>query len=516
MTSGDVHTPATYGAMLANALDRFPDRIALVDGPLQLSYRALADRLSQMAQALGQIGLTAGDGLAQLSSNCVDAVVVQLTCYLLGIRYVPLHPLGSADDHAYILQDSDAKAFVYEPDGFEAHAGKILAAGHRPAHVLPHDRLHDTAERQRPGLLAASTDPEGVVALLYTGGTTGRSKGVTLTSRAMMMNVFLSLTEWEWPSTITFLCATPITHASGCMLVPILLRGGTVVLQAGFKAPEFLAAIERHRVTATFLVPTMIYMLLEEQRKANADLSSLETVIYGGAPISPARLAEAVQAFGPIFQQIYSQSEAPNCATMLRRHEHDPAHPERLVSCGRPMAGITVQILDEDGRIVAPGTVGEICFRGPSIMTGYWRKPQETAEAFKGGWLHTGDLAYRDADGFIYIVDRRKDMIVTGGFNVYPREVEDVLTGHPAIAQAAVIGVPDGKWGEAVKAVVVTRDGAAVSEGELMALVREKKGPVAAPKSVDFVARIPLTSLGKPDKKAVRALYWSNEGRQVS
>src|SRR6185312_11263493 len=198
------------------------DRIALVDGPLQLSYRAFADRLSQMAQALGQIGLTAGDGLAQLSSNCVDAVVVQLTCYLLGIRYVPLHPLGSADDHAYILQDSDVKAFVYEPDGFEAHAGKILAAGHRPAHVLPHDRLHDTAERQRPGPLAASTDPEGVVALLYTGGTTGRSKGVTLTSRAMMMNVFLSLTEWEWPSTITFLCATPVTHASGCMLVPIL------------------------------------------------------------------------------------------------------------------------------------------------------------------------------------------------------------------------------------------------------------------------------------------------------
>jgi fatty-acyl-CoA synthase len=300
------------------------------------------------------------------------------------------------------------------------------------------------------------------------------------------------------------------------MLVPILLRGGTVVLQAGFKAADFLAAIEHHRVTATFLVPTMIYMLLEEQRKANADLSSLETVIYGGAPISPARLAEAVQAFGPIFQQIYSQSEAPNCATVLRRHEHDPARPERLVSCGRPMAGVTVQTLDEDGRVVPPGTVGEICFRGPSIMTGYWRKPQETAEAFKGGWLHTGDLAHRDADGLIYIVDRRKDMIVTGGFNIYPREVEDVLTAHPAIAQAAVIGVPDGKWGEAVKAVVVTRDGAAVSEGELMALVREKKGSVAAPKSVDFVARIPLTSLGKPDKKAVRALYWSAEGRQVN
>jgi fatty-acyl-CoA synthase len=516
MSSGDVHTPTTYAEMLANALGRFPDRIALIDGPLQLSYRALADRLGRMAGALKQIGLRPGDGLAQLSNNCAEAVVLQLACYLLGIRYVPLHPLGSADDHAYILQDSEAAAFAYQPSAFESHAARILALGHRPTHVLTHDRLRCAAEGQPAAELRAEADPEGVVALLYTGGTTGRSKGVTLTSRAMMMNVFLSLTEWEWPATINFLCSTPITHASGCMLVPILLRGGKIVLQAGFKAPDFLAAVERHRITATFLVPTMIYMLLEEQRRMRADLSSLETVIYGGAPISPARLLEAVRAFGPIFQQIYSQSEAPNCATVLRRSEHDPAKPERLVSCGRPMAGIAVRILDEDGRSVPPGTVGEICFRGPSIMRGYWRKPDETAEAFRGGWLHTGDLAHRDEDGFIYIVDRRKDMIVTGGFNIYPREVEDVLTAHPAVAQAAVIGVPDGKWGEAVKAVVVARPGIEVSEAELMALVKEKKGSVAAPKSVDFVDAIPLTSLGKPDKKAVRALYWSAEGRQVN
>ena len=522
MSSRDVHTTATYADMIVTAINRFPDRTALVDGDLRLTYRELGGRLGRMARTLKRIGLNSGDGLAQLSNNSTNAVVVQLACYLLGIRYVPLHPLGSPDDHAYILEDAAVAAFVFDPVAFEVHAGKILDHSYAPLHVLSYgpsaiasDLVAAVAETE-PGELVAEARADDVVALLYTGGTTGRSKGVTLSNRAMVMNVLLTLSEWEWPTTVNFLCSTPITHATGCMLVPIFLRGGLVVLQAGFKAAEFLAAVERHRITATFLVPTMIYLLLEEQRKVGADISSLETVIYGGAPISPARLTEAVETFGKIFQQVYSQSEAPNCATVLRREEHDPSQPGRFTSCGRPMAGVTVAILDEHDRPVPTGEVGEICFSGSSIMEGYWRKPQETAEAFKGGWLHTGDLAHRDADGFIYIVDRRKDMIVTGGFNVYPREVEDVLTAHPAIAQAAVIGVPDGKWGEAVKAVVVARRGATVGERELIALVREKKGSVAAPKSIDFVDQLPVTSLGKPDKKAVRATYWSASGRQVN
>lgn len=522
MTSSDVHTSSGYADFLVSALCRFPDRTALIDGSTSLSYRELSAQISRMAQALKKLGLKRGDGLAQLSQNCTAAAVIQLACYLLGLRYVPLHPLGSADDHAYILQDAEVAAFVFEPAGFEKHAARIVELGPRPRLVLAHGRcpfavdLSSETAAQSPCELEAEADADDIVALLYTGGTTGRSKGVTLSGRAMVMNVFLTLTEWEWPATVNFLCSTPITHATGCMLVPIFLRGGTVVVQAGFKAADFLAAIERHRITATFLVPTMVYLLLEEQKKRPRDVSSLETVLYGGAPISPARLHEAVASFGPIFQQIYSQSEAPNCATVLRKSEHDAAIPERFLSCGRPIAGITVAILDEEGRAVPTGTVGEICFRGPSIMNGYWRKPQETADAFRGGWLHTGDLARRDDEGFIYIVDRHKDMIVTGGFNVYPREVEDVLTAHPAVTQAAVIGVPDGKWGEAVKAVVVRRDTAAVDAQELIALVKEKKGAVAAPKSVDFADELPLTALGKPDKKAIRARYWAAQDRQVN
>ncbi|HKU95872.1 MAG TPA: AMP-binding protein [Vineibacter sp.] len=522
MVSQAVHFPTTYADMMVSGLDRFPDRVALIDGAERVTYRDLKARVSQTGQALQRLGLRRGDGLAQLSNNRIAAVVTQLAAYLLGLRYTPLHPLGSPDDHAYILQDSGTTAFVYDPATFEAHVQKLLAQGGRPTHVLAHGPgtaaidLAAEARRHPQAELIVQAQPDDVVALLYTGGTSGRSKGVTLSNRAMIMNVFLTLTEWEWPTSIRFLCSTPITHATGCMLVPIFLRGGTVVLQSGFHAGDFLSAIEAHRITATFLVPTMIYGLIEEQERQRRDVSSLETVIYGGAPISPARLAEAIATFGPIFQQIYSQSEAPNCATVLRKSEHDTAKPGRLASCGRPIAGITVAILDDQGQPVPRGEVGEICFRGPSLMEGYWQKAQETADAFSGGWLHTGDLAHQDDEGFFHIVDRRKDMIVTGGFNIYPREIEDVLTAHPAVAAAAVIGVPDGKWGEAVKAVVVKRQDAGVSDRDLIAFVKEKKGSVAAPKSVDFVPQLPTTSLGKPDKKAIRARYWRDQQRQVN
>jgi len=203
--------------------------------------------------------------------------------------------------------------------------------------------------------------------------------------------------------------------------------------------------------------------------------------------------------------------------TVLRRQDHDPErHPERLASCGTPVAGLQVKLLGEDGRAVAQGEVGEICCRGPLVMTGYWNKPQETEQALRHAWLHTGDMARADAVGFLYIVDRSKDMIITGGFNVFPREVEDVLTRHPSVAAAAVIGVPDPKWGEAVKAVVVVKPGAAVSAEALIALVRDAKGTVHAPKSVDFADALPVTGLGKPDKKALRAKYWGGATRAVN
>lgn len=277
-----------------------------------------------------------------------------------------------------------------------------------------------------------------------------------------------------------------------------------------FEPGEVLRAIEEHKITATMLVPSMLYALLDHPDLATRDVSSLETVYYGASAIDPTRLTQAIERFGPIFAQYFGQSEAPMAISYLGKREHDSA---RLTSCGRPSAALRVALLDTDDKVVAPGEVGEICVSGPLVAAGYLNKPEATAETFRDGWLRTGDLARQDADGFLHIVGRSKDMVVTGGFNVFPREVEDVVAEHPLVSHVAVVGVPDPRWGEAVTAVVVL-DPAAPSDStavetmiaEIQETVRQRKGSVQVPKHVLVIDELPLTGLGKPDKKAVRAL----------
>ena len=258
----------------------------------------------------------------------------------------------------------------------------------------------------------------------------------------------------------------------------------------------------------------MIYALLDHPRFDEFDLSSLETVFYGASAMSPARLKEAIERIGPVFMQFYGQAEAPMSVTVLRKREHDINDPKRLASCGRPTPWLHVELLDENNQPVPDGEPGEICVRGPLIMNGYRNLPELTEQAFAGGWLHSGDVAVRDPGGFLRIIDRTKDMIVTGGFNVYPREIEDIIAEHPAVSQVAVIGVPHEKWGEAVKAVVVLRPGEAADVDQLIAMVTDRKGAFQAPKSVDFVDSIPQTPVGKPDKKALREIYKNQESLQ--
>jgi fatty-acyl-CoA synthase len=298
-------------------------------------------------------------------------------------------------------------------------------------------------------------------------------------------------------------------------VVPCWIHGGTVVLQSGFEPERFLTAIEEHHITTTFAVPSMVYTLLDDPAVGRHDTSSLTNVVYGAAPMSPARLAEAYERFGPVFVQLYGQAEAPACVTALRKEDHDPARPELLASCGQVLPGVTVELHDDDDHEVPLGEVGEICVRSPLVAEGYWKRPELTAETFRNDWLHTGDLARADEAGFLSIVDRKKDMIITGGMNVFPTEIEQVLTAHDAVARAAVLGAPDDRWGESVLALVVLRPGQTVSPEELQALVRERKGPVFTPKVVEFVDSIPLTPIGKPDKKALRARYWAGQSRQV-
>jgi fatty-acyl-CoA synthase len=518
--SDDLYRSCSLADLVVRAIHRFPDRTALVDRDGELTYREMGIKISQVAQALSALGLKRGDGIAQLAPNRSEVFLLTAAAYMLGLRVTSLHPLGAIDDHATILQDAEITALVVDAKIFGVTGRALETRVPSLRHVLSHGpsgpgtNIWAEASRYSPAPLAPMVTADDIAHLTYTGGTTGRPKGVVYRHGSLVINALIKLGEWDWPAVTRFLAVTPISHATGYMIIPVLLRGGTFVLEAAFSPQAFLLSVERHRITATFLVPTMIYGLLDHPETRQADRSSLELIIYGGAPTAPGRLREALGVFGPILMQHYGLVDA-GPVTVLRKDEHDPTRPERLAACGTPYTGVQVALLGESGHEVSTREVGEICVRGPTVMDGYWRREGETAEAFRGGWLHTGDMAYRDEDGYLYIVDRRKEMIVSGGFNVFPREVEDVLASHPGVAMAAVIGVPDAKWGEAVKAIVVRKPGQDVSAEALIQLVRDRKGPVYAPKSVDFADTLPQTTLGKPDKHALRAPYWKGVQRQV-
>jgi len=310
----------------------------------------------------------------------------------------------------------------------------------------------------------------------------------------------------------------PLPHATQFMLLPGLLRGGTHVIMRKFDPGEMLRVVARERVSWTFLVPTMIYMLLDDPALATCDHAGLRTIIYGAAPMSPDKLERAIERLGPIFLQVYAQMEVANQVTTLTKNDHvealaGPRH--RLASCGRPIAMAEVRLVDEADADVPSGHPGEIIVRGPHMMRGYWRRPEETASTMRGGWIHTADVARVDEDAYVYIVDRAKDMIISGGMNVYSVEVENALMEHPAVGEACVIGTPDDKWGEAVSAFVVLREGQRLAAEDLIAFCGHKLAAYCRPKAIEFVDEIPKTPYGKMDKKAIRQRYWKGQERQV-
>lgn len=517
MTNLKLYDDCTMGGLLIRAIQRGQDRVAFVSGERSITYRKFGEMLSRFTQAVKRHGIRRGDGIACLSSNSVEGFMATALGYLTGVRVTNLHPLGSCDDHIFMVTDAEVSALFFDPDGFADRAEGILAAvpGIKLLSFGASDSAHDIlAEMQECEALPlqSTSELDDICWLLYTGGTSGRPKGVVHTHRTHLALTMAELAEWEWPAVPTFLAITPISHGAGACLMAVLMKSGTIVMENGFTPAKFFQVVAEKQVSATFMVPTMIYKLLDYARDHTVDASALELIIYGAAPIAPARLREAIALFGPVFMQLYGQSEAPNCVTILRKRDHVGASDARLASCGTPIFTSQVALLDDKGCEVAEGETGEICVRGSLVMRGYWKRPEETEKAFRFGWLHTGDLAKRDADGYIRIVGRSKDMIISGGFNVYPAEIEEVLTTHPSVSAAAVIGVHDDTWGEAVKAVVVLRPGEHASEGDLIRFVRDAKGPVCAPKSVSFAAELPLTSLGKPDKKALRQQY---DGRAV-
>jgi fatty-acyl-CoA synthase len=517
----DLHKASFLPDLLVAALNRHPDRPAVYLGDQVLTGREVAAQMSCYAQAYAEQGLKQGSPVAVLSPNRPEVLFTLGANMTTGCRASALHPLGSLDDHAYVVDDAEIETLVFDPS-FAERALQLRARCPRLTRLLSlgpcevGDDLLALASKYSPKpLVAPSVQPDDVAGLAYTGGTTGKPKGVMGTYRSGATMTMIQMAEWEWAEDTRFLICTPLSHAGAAFFIPTLLTGGALVVLPHFEPGLFLETIEKYRITATMLVPTMLYVLLDHPKLDSTDVSSLQTVYYGAAACSPTRLKEAITRLGPIFFQYYGQAECPMAITSLKKEDHDVNDLDRLATCGRPTPWVKVRLLDEDLNEVQRGEPGEICVQGPLVMAGYWKKEAETEEALRGGWLHTGDIAREDEHGFYTIVDRKKDMIVSGGFNVFPREIEDVLAQHPAVSQCAVIGVPDEKWGEAVKAIVVLRPDATVERDDLIAMVKEHKGAHYAPKTVEFADAIPVSPLGKPDKKALRAQYWGDTARQV-
>jgi fatty-acyl-CoA synthase len=515
--TGQARDGAIYADLIVEALSRYPEREAFRWDGGAMTYAEAADLTSRLTQLLASRGVGRGDGVAALGPNRPELFLVQAAAYLLGARFTGMNALGSALEHSRLAQDADISLLLVDAAFAETGAQIAAAAGIGTLLTLGPASAGEQLDDALAGFQARALDrgpaqPDDVAWLQYTGGTTGVSKGVMLTQSAMAQQVQSWLCSYGLPQTPRYLAAAPITHAAVLALLPTLIRGGTVVLQPGFQPDAFLACIERDKINYAFGVPTMIYALLDHDGLSRYDLSSLRTFAYGAAPISPSRLAQAVEAFGPVMLQGYAQTECLAIMT-LDSEEHEPEQrPDLMSSCGRPVVGAVVALLDEQGEPVLDGAVGEICVRSRAVMAGYWKQPALTAEALAGGWLHTGDMAVRDDAGFFHIVDRKKDMIISGGFNVFSREVEDVLAAHPSVSAAAVVGLPDERWGERVTAYVVARPGATVDPDVLIGLVRQEKGPHYAPKSVHLVDRLPTTAVGKIDKKVLRMAVPGQDG----
>lgn len=499
----DPTTATTLGAAVAEQARVRPDAPALTHGDVTATFADLDRASTAAARALVSSGVRPGDRVALLAHNGPEYVELLIACAKAGGVAVTLNWRLSRTEIADILADADPALIV----AGEALA-PLIATAPAPVVVLGPAYRDWVAQRDDTVELPGSR-PTDMAVLLYTSGTTGRPKGVALTHAGVCHARRLAAEVYDFSPGDTMLVAMPLFHVGGLAHVAgPLLQGGHAVLMAAPVPDEVLRSIERHRVTHGFFVPTVIQSLLAAPGLADMDLSSLRRVMYGAAPISETLLSRAMTALRCDFLHAYGLTEAGGTVTALPPQDHDPGGPRAalLRSCGRPVPWAEVGLFDPETREpVATGQVGELWVRSAAVMTGYWHRPAETAEVLvDGGWLRTGDAASRDAAGYLFIHDRYKDMIISGGENVYPAEVDNVLARHPAVAEVAVIGAPHEKWGETVHAVVVLAGGASATAEELIAFCRDRLAHYKCPTSVEFVSALPRNASGKILKADLR------------
>jgi len=512
---------------LRRALQINPNGLAIVCGDRRQTWRQVGERVARLAAGIRSLGAADGDRVAILSLNSDRYLELYLAAGWSGTVIVPLNIRWSPLENEDAVRD--CRADILFVDKAFAPVGAALAKalpglklvyaddGDTPTGMENYETLIDRSAAM-PDTMRDGADLAGI---FYTGGTTGRSKGVMLSHSNLMVNALNALGEGLWPGSTTYLHAAPMFHlANGAAMYSVLLSGGSNVIIQGFTPDGVAAAIQRDRVTDVLLVPTMIQMFVDHPKLGSYDLSSLKGIAYGASPISEALLGRAIKALPNVqFTQAYGMTELAPIATILHWKEHigDGRAKGRHRAAGRVTLGCEIRIVDADDKVVPYGTVGEIAVRGDNVMMGYWERPEETAKAVIDGWMHTGDGGYMDEDGFVYVVDRVKDMIISGGENVYSAEVENALAQHPAVAQCAVIGIPSERWGEQVHAIVVTKNGASASPDELMEFCKTLIAGYKCPRSVDVTGTaLPLSGAGKVLKRELRKPFWENRERRVS
>lgn len=505
----------------------FPDRIAVRFGQRELTFRECNQRINKLANGLLSLGIERGDHVGLLMSNSPELIEARFAIAKAGLTMIRLNARDAMETQRYILQHSETAAiFVGKEFGKEMKNIKkrlprlkhYLALSPPDADFIDYESFLAAHSDREPEV---NVNPETLDNIRYTSGTTGRPKGVMMTYKAMqcrLQNFFMNVNLLIRPDDIC-LNVAPLTHAAGNIFMPFYFKGATNIVLKGFDERLVLETIEREKVTAVLLVPTMINRLIDHPRIREFDTSSLRRIFYGTSPFSPTRLEKAISIFGPILQQNYGMAEAIMPLICLHPHEHipegDAGSGKRLHSVGRPALGVEVRVVDKRRREVSPGQIGEIIVRGDHMLKGYWKNKKETSKILKKGWLHTGDLATVDEEGFITIMDRKKDLIISGGFNIYPKEIENLIHTHLDVKEVAVVGVPDDTWGESVKAYVVPQEGHDIDAEGIIELCRNKLASYKKPKFIEVVNDLPKNAVGKILKKQLREKEWQGRERRV-
>ena len=511
-----------YHRHLLPAVERYADKVGFLDGDYRGTYAKHIDRVARLCSALRELGVGRHDRFAVLALNSHQFIELYHAAFLGAAVVNPLNLRLAPKELEYILHDSGTKTCFVDATFAPVIAKSRDAAGLEQVVLIgdgdvPHDHKYEhLLEAVTPKIPDEPEETDQVV-LMYTGGTTGLPKGVVCDHRAQMLNLYHVLMRMPFDEDMVSLQQTPMFHAasmSGVLGTPL---GSTSVFMPMFHPVKVPLLVEQHAVTDTVMVPTMIGLMLNQPDFKVERLASLRRLAYGASPMPEALLLRLVQLFPNLdLRQGYGMTEASQVITMLSAEDHR-AGGDLLRSAGRALPGVVLSIQDEEGKILPPRHTGEVCARGGNYMQTYWKKPEATEEAFRGGWYHSGDAGYLDERGYLFLVDRVKDMIVTGGENVYSTEVENAIASHPAVAQVAVIGIPHDTWGEAVHAIVVLSSGLLATEEEIIAHARQSIAAYKAPKSVEFrVQPLPLSGAMKVLKRELRAPYWQGHTRRVN